>query len=188
MEDLMARFLVAVLIGIGLTLAWQSYGEEAKQIVQPWATEMVTTRAPSLAWLLPSSWTKSPPNLDAAAKQTDAAAKQTDVAAKQAGSSPVREVYAEQPAPVIRTAAPPPAAPELSQQFEAMARDLAVLRRSVEQLAAKQEQVVQNIATLQAEIGEKLAPPPAPRAVAPPQTAAPRPASADARRVPSPAR
>src|SRR5256885_13451684 len=99
MEDLMARFLVAVLIGIGLTLAWQSYGEEAKQIVEPWATEMVTTRAPSLAWLLPSSPTKSPPNLDPAAKQTDAAAKQT-------GSGPVREVWAEQPAPVIKTGAP----------------------------------------------------------------------------------
>ena len=28
---LLARFFAAVLIGIGLTLAWQSYGEQAKQ-------------------------------------------------------------------------------------------------------------------------------------------------------------
>jgi hypothetical protein len=36
-----------------------------------------------------------------------------------------------------------------------MARDLAVVRGSIEQLAAKQEQIVQGITTLQAEIGQK---------------------------------
>ena len=47
------RFSIAILIGVGATLAWQSYGDEAK--------EMVTAWAPSLAWLLPTS-TKSPRN------------------------------------------------------------------------------------------------------------------------------
>ena len=32
----LARFFAAVLIGIGLTLAWQSYGEQAKQFRQLW--------------------------------------------------------------------------------------------------------------------------------------------------------
>ena len=45
-----ARLLIAVLIGVGATLAWQSHGDEA--------IEMVTARVPSLAWLLPIS-TKS---------------------------------------------------------------------------------------------------------------------------------
>jgi len=45
------RFFIAVFIGVGTTLAWQSYGDEAK--------EMVKTGAPSLAWLLPGS-TRSP--------------------------------------------------------------------------------------------------------------------------------
>src|SRR5215472_7544216 len=45
------RFFIAILIGVGATLAWQSYGDEAK--------EMARTSAPSLAWLLPSS-TSSP--------------------------------------------------------------------------------------------------------------------------------
>ena len=41
----LTRFIVAVLIGVGLTLAWQSYGEQAKEMVRIWV--------PSLAWLLP---------------------------------------------------------------------------------------------------------------------------------------
>jgi hypothetical protein len=48
----LARFFIAVLIGAGATLAWQSYGDEAMK--------MVRTEAPSLAWLLPVSAAKPP--------------------------------------------------------------------------------------------------------------------------------
>ena len=48
------RYSIVFLIGIGATLAWQSYGDEAK--------EMVRTEAPSLAWLLPVSTVKLPPD------------------------------------------------------------------------------------------------------------------------------
>ena len=41
------RYLIAVLIGVGATLAWQSHADEAKETVRAWA--------PSLAWLLPLS-------------------------------------------------------------------------------------------------------------------------------------
>jgi hypothetical protein len=47
-----ARFFIAVLIGIGATLAWQSHGDAAR--------EMVVARAPSLGWLFSVSTTKSP--------------------------------------------------------------------------------------------------------------------------------
>jgi hypothetical protein len=50
----LARFSIAVLIGVGTTLAWQSYGDEAKEIVR--------TEVPSLAWLLPVSMAKPPPD------------------------------------------------------------------------------------------------------------------------------
>ena len=50
----LARFFIAVLIGAGATLAWQSYGDEAMK--------MVRTEAPSLAWLLPVSAAKPPPD------------------------------------------------------------------------------------------------------------------------------
>src|SRR5882724_1984087 len=42
----------AVFIGVGGTLAWQSHGDSAR--------EMVIARAPTLAWLLSVSTTKSP--------------------------------------------------------------------------------------------------------------------------------
>ena len=48
------RYSIVFLIGIGATLAWQSYGDEAM--------EMVKTEAPSLAWLLPVSRAKAPPD------------------------------------------------------------------------------------------------------------------------------
>ena len=46
-----ARFLIAVLIGVGATLAWQSYRGEAREMVRAWA--------PSLSWLLPVSTTET---------------------------------------------------------------------------------------------------------------------------------
>ena len=49
-----ARYSIVFLIGIGVTLAWQSYGDEAMK--------MVRTEAPLLAWLLPVSTAKPPPD------------------------------------------------------------------------------------------------------------------------------
>jgi hypothetical protein len=100
-------FFVAVLIGVGGTLAWQSHGDAAR--------EMLVARAPTLAWLLSISTTKSP-----------------------AGTATSRY-------PV--------------QQLEPLASNLDVVRRSVEQLAAKQDQMAQNIATLaavEADIRQKM--------------------------------
>jgi hypothetical protein len=48
----MTRFFIAVLIGVGATLAWQSYGDAAR--------EMVAERVPTLAWLSPVSAANSP--------------------------------------------------------------------------------------------------------------------------------
>jgi len=118
----LTRFIIAVLIGIGATLAWQSHGDAAR--------EMVVARAPSLGWLLSVSTTKSP---------------------------------------AVAATAPDPLP-----QLEPLASNLDVVRRSVEQLAAKQEQMAQNIATLQAleeDIRQKVSSPPPP----PSQQAAPIP-------------
>jgi hypothetical protein len=58
---------------------------------------------------------------------------------------------APQPSPFTQTA-PTLAAPAMSPELVRLevARDLAAMRNSIEQLAAKQEQMAQNIATLQA--------------------------------------
>jgi hypothetical protein len=95
MSRAFARCAIVLLIGIGATLAWQSYGDEA--------IEMVKTEAPSLAWLLPVSKAKPPPD-----GQSSAA--------------------------VVNSA-------ELVKQLKPIALDLAILRRSVEQLGVKVEQL-----------------------------------------------
>jgi hypothetical protein len=120
------KFSIAVLIGVGATLGWQSYGE----VVGP----MLVARAPALAWLLLSAPT--PKSAIAAATFTDP-----------------------------------------MQQLAPLTSNLEVLRRSVDQLAAKQDQVTQNIAALQAveeDIRQKISfalpsSAPAPKAVAVPQ-------------------
>ena len=48
----LVRFSIAVLIGVGATLGWQSYGEEAR--------EMLIAQAPALAWVLPVPTTRPP--------------------------------------------------------------------------------------------------------------------------------
>jgi hypothetical protein len=169
----MARFLLAVLIGIGLTLAWQSYGEEAKQIVGPWARDMITNNVPFLARVLPSS-TERPSHADDAPKKA-----QGDDAPKQNRSVPWRDVTD------VEVPKPPATSSEPGKQLEALARDLASIRRSTELFAAKQQEMAETIAklqagieqklsTLQAQIEQKQASPTIPRAVAmPSETTAP---------------
>jgi hypothetical protein len=94
----LARFSITVLIGVGVTLGWQSYGDVAK--------EMLVARAPTLAWVLPVLPTKSP---------------------------------------VVAATSPDP-----MQQLGPLASNLDVVRRNVEQLAARQEQMAQSIAAMQA--------------------------------------
>ena len=125
----LTRFSIAVLIGVGATLGWQSYGDAAK--------EMLVARVPTLAWVLPVSTMKSPV---VAATSTDP-----------------------------------------MQQLAPLASNLDVVRRSVEQLAAKQEQMAQNIAALQAveeDIRQKMSstpPAPAQQAASIPQPKPPQP-------------
>jgi hypothetical protein len=116
----LGRFCIAVLIGVGSTLAWQSHGDDAKDMVRRWA--------PSLGWLLPVSTTRS------ASDQV--------------------------------VGAPAVTSPELVQQLEPMARNIARVLFNLEQLSAKQEQLAQNIAALQAveQDRQMTSSPPPPRA------------------------
>jgi len=95
----LATAAAVALIGIGATVAWQSYG--------------ISTAKPQ--------------------NDENAAAARVAPVAQTTTPSP-------QPAPVAQTA-PAPIAPELAKQLEALAQDVALVRRSVEQLTAKQEQL-----------------------------------------------
>jgi hypothetical protein len=116
----LTRFSIAVLIGAGATLAWQSYGGIAR--------ELLSTQVPSLSWLLVSTTT---PTLGPERS-----------AQEPAGSQSVPIAQAASPAAAATTS-------EFT-QLEPIAHDLAAMRHSLEQLAAKQEQMAQNIAAMQA--------------------------------------
>ena len=122
----LVRFSIAVLIGVGGTLGWQSYGDEAR--------EMLVAQAPALDLLLPVSTTKSPVM---AATSTDT-----------------------------------------TRQFTPLASTIDAVRRSVERLAARQEQMAQNIAALRSAERTSSTPPapaPAQQAASVPQPKPPQP-------------
>jgi type VI protein secretion system component VasF len=122
-----SRFSIAVLIGIGAALGWQSYGDAARK--------NIVEQIPTLAWLFAVSKMKSP---------------------------------------VVAATSP-----ELLQQLMPLTFSLEIMRRSVDQLAAKEEQMAQNIAALQAvdeDVRQKVSsPPPSPTPqAAPVEQAKPR--------------
>jgi len=110
------RYLVAILIGVVATLAWQSYGESAKQII--------ATRAPEFGW--------SPE-----AKQMIATSIQWIGWTKPAAGPE------KQAPPVAQTA---PTTPSLDPgQVQQMTQNLAALRESVQQLTAGQDQMAREM-------------------------------------------
>jgi hypothetical protein len=149
------RYLVAICIGVAATLAWQSYGDAAKQII--------ATRAPELGWspdakqMIASwtlGWTKPP-----------------------AGSE-------KQALPVALIA---PSAPSIdAEKVQQLTQSLAVLRQTVEQLAAGQDQMTRVIGRLESAVTELIVkipePPPQPPA-APARKPTPAPPSS---RTPGP--
>jgi hypothetical protein len=170
------RYLVAILIGVAATLAWQSYGEATKQII--------AAKAPELGW--------SPE-----AKQMIASGIQ-QLGRTKPSAGPENTAPQQTVAPKASTA------PSLdSAQAQQMVQSLAALRESVQQLAAGQEslatlaQTVDRLAAgldeVNREIGklevadeqilEKITPaPPPPRPIAAPaRKPTPVPASSSSR-------
>jgi hypothetical protein len=130
-----ARSLIIFCVGVAATLAWQSFGGTAKQ--------MIADSAPQLSWL-------SPPAMDSPSRREinlDQPSPAVQASVPQAGS--------EKPGPVEPTTSETPASTALAdpslalRQLEAMSHDIAALRESVDRLAAGQEQIVREIAKLQ---------------------------------------
>jgi hypothetical protein len=131
-----ARFLVTACIGAAATLAWQSYGGTAKQ--------MIANSAPQLSWLLlsPSAMNRPSGRETAVEQPIPLIASAPQAASAQAGAVALTASEA------AASTAPTAPSPEM-QQLQTMAHDLAAVRQSVEQLAAGQEQMARDIANLQ---------------------------------------
>ena len=129
-----ARYLLAICIGVVGTLAWQSYGDAAKEIM--------ATRAPELGWSpeakqMIASWTLGWRRPPAGPEKTASEA----VAPKAS------------PAPSVDPA-----------QVQQIAQSLAALRETVEQIAAGQDQTTRQIARLESAVADlilKIPEPPA---------------------------
>ena len=135
----LARYLVAICIGIAATLAWQSYGEAAKQVIATSAPELgwsPEAKQMIASWVQQLGWTKPP-----------------------AGSE-------KQAVPVAQTAPPAPSLD--AAQVQQMTQNLAALRQNVEQLTAGQDQMARQITRLESAVAEVIvkmpAPPPQPPA------------------------
>ena len=118
------RFLWVACIG-GAGVAWQFYGDAAKQIIAKWAPQFVLILSPPLENpRLPEQPT--PPAVQASATK----------------AAP------PQPAPLAQTSTEGAAAlsPESAQLLQSMARDLATAGQEIEQLKASQEQMFRDVA------------------------------------------
>jgi len=162
------RYAVVICLAVAGTLAWQSYDEAAKQIIATkgpelgWSPEAKQTIA---NWIQQLGWTQAPVGPETAAVRVPAATAQT---------IPVAQTTPE------ASEAKAPATPAIDpEQVQQITRSLTALQQSVEQLAATQDQMARQIASLQASDSEILS-----RVPAPP----PLPPAAPARKPASPAR
>jgi hypothetical protein len=122
------RFLWVACIG-GAGVAWQFYGDAAKQIVAKWAPQFVLILSPPLENpRLPEQPT--PPAVQASA--TKAAPPQP---------APLAQTPTEGIAPTAAALSP-----ESAQLLQSMARDLATAGQEIEQLKASQEQMFRDVA------------------------------------------
>jgi hypothetical protein len=128
-----ARYMLAICIGVGATLAWQSYSQATKQIIATgvpelgWSPEAKQTIA---RWVEQLSWTKPPQGAEIA-------------------TAPPSVPETAQAATVVQTApdkvaskAPASLDP---QQVQQLALDVAAVRQSVEQVAASQTKMAAEI-------------------------------------------
>lgn len=171
----------------GLPLAWQFGDKDTKDMIAAWATELnkwvgVSAAKPSSAAMQAAS--KFPDRAAAAtpampAPQQGAGGAQLAPAFAPVAAGSAQE--AERQAPehqALERQAPQYQGQGLQHQLEAIAGDLASVRRLVEQLAARQSQMAQDLATLQAaerDVSQKLSSVSQPPAHPPPRKPAAKP-------------
>jgi hypothetical protein len=153
------RFLFAIAIGVGATLAWQSYGQAARQMIAAYVPALAGSLAPAVETL--PTGTGGEPDGSVAQLAADATSAHVPVS--------------------------PPPSPELAQQIETMARDLAALRDGMAKVSTAQDEITRSIARLQ-EADEaahrKPTPPPRPAPVRKPVAAVPPPLAAPVAQTP----
>ena len=152
----LARYMLAICIGVAATLAWQSYGQKAKRIIATkvpelgWSPETKQTIA---NWVDQLGWTKLPTTSDAAARPSLPETAQAATVAQTASDKAVPKV------PIGASIDP--------QQIQQIVRDIAGLRQSVEQVVDSQTKMaaeINNLLVTDMEMFLKIPTPPQPPA------------------------
>jgi hypothetical protein len=139
------RYLVAVLIGVAATLAWQSYGDAAKQVIATSAPELgwsPEVKQMIAKWMQQLGWTKPPAVENTAVRLS---------APKTPQAAPVAQTAPENVPPKT------PAAPSIDpEQMQQLTRSLTTLQQTVLQLAAGQDRMAREMARLEADLVDIL--------------------------------
>jgi hypothetical protein len=129
----LARYVLAICIGVAATLAWQAYGQATKQMIATWAPDLgwsPETTQMIASWVEQLGWTKLP------AGAGNTAVRPTVLASAQAAA-----VAQTAPDKVAKGSIDP-------QQIQQIALDVAALRQTVEQVAASQRDMAAEIHNL----------------------------------------
>jgi len=118
--NVLIRYCIAVLVGVGATLVWQSYDREIKAMI-------IST--------LPLNWASSPVQTGALSASEPGSGAAVQSSAREEARSPATEALS---------------ASALAQQLGPVMLELADIRRSVEILTGKHELLAQNVGVLQA--------------------------------------
>jgi hypothetical protein len=155
----LTRYVVAICI-VAAILAWQSYGQAAKQVIATRAPELgwsPETKQRIASWVQRLGWMPPPAGSAGTAVQPSAPETATGISKAPLASSPDLEQVQQQ----IKA--------DIVAVRRGLERPLADMRETTEQLAAGQDQIVREITKLQATDEEILAkiPVPPPRRPAP---------------------
>ncbi len=148
-----ARVAIMVCLGASAIWAWRSYGGPAGEIIAALVPRpgMTSARPAAEQPFVPRTLDGAPDPAPAQAAAPPAAAPPAVAPPAVASALPAQAASIAPPTPAPPAASAPTAAAADHNQINAMARDVAALRQTVEQLAAGQEQLKGEIARLQAE-------------------------------------
>jgi hypothetical protein len=158
------RYLVATCVIVAAILAWQSYGDAAKQIVATRVPELgwsPQTKQVIAGWMQQLGWSKTPAAESKAALITHAP---PEAVAPKEPTAPTLD-----PAQVAQMVQSLTALRDSVRQLAARQESVAALAQTVDRLAAGQDQMVRQIELLQSanqEILEKIPAPPTKRPAA----------------------
>ena len=139
-------FMITVIVGSAFV--WRSSDDKTKEMVRGWVNSLV------------SSSSFLPNNLPAKSGVAAEAASATSDQRRAEASVILPTASVGQPTPKSTVGE---SSADQQQQLETIVNDLAVIRRVVEQLAARQDQMARDIATLQAaeqDVSQKMSAPP----------------------------